>query len=281
MKTYVVFGVAVAIVVSSGIAEGQVCCLAADVNGDLRVDGEDVALFAQALIDPAGMDPRALCAADIIEDGLVDLNDVGPFVDLLLSPSSALFDYGPPWPNTEAEQIALEMLGASGPLLAPDPVYQRIDRDLGLIRATEPTLAGETHSPAWAPNQLIVNLIAGLPLDDYQCLNADYQVINVSNIFGDWYVLTFPGNLNVVALGTIYVAATEVQFTEPNGLLGGQNYWTPTDLGGGVWRWEIDDGWWDCFDGCDCHRYYVYETDTPGNVMRISYQEQGWPWCEF
>lgn len=281
MKTHAAFWMAVVFMVSSGIAEAQVCCLAADVSGDLRVDGEDVAAFVQALIDPAGMDPRALCAADIIADGLVDLNDLGPFVDLLLNPAAGLFDFGPPWPDAEAEQIALEMLGAAGPLLVPDPVYQRIDRDLGLIRVTEPRLAGETHAMAWAPNQLIVELVPGLPLDDYECLNATYQVIDASNLFGDWYVLTFAGNLNVVALGTIYTAAPEVQFTEPNGLLGGQNYWTPTDLGGGVWRWEVDDGWWDCFDGCDCHRYYVFETDSPGNVTRISYQEQGWPWCEF
>ncbi len=262
-------------------AEGQVCCLAGDVTVDLRVDGSDVGPFVQALVDPTGMDPRALCAADVNQDQSINVADVGPFVDVLLDPAVGLFDYGPPRNNPEAEQIGLETLGAAGPLLIPNQTYDRIVQDLAAIRAAERRLVGETHSMAWAPNQLIVKVFPGLPHDDYLCLNAFYQVVNVEHLFGDWWVLTFARNLNVLALGAIYVRVPEVEYADPNFMIGGENFWQPTPLTGGVWQWDIDDGFMDCFDGCDCHRYYVFETDTAGNVTLISYQEVGMPWCVF
>lgn len=272
---------AVALLASWSPAEGQVCCLAGDTNVDLQVDGEDVGLFIEALIDPSGMDPRALCAADVNKSASIDLGDVAPMVAALLEPASVLFDYGPPRENAEAEQIGLEMIGAAGPLLVHDRKYARIVQDLASIRAAEPRLVTEIHSMAWLPNELIVKVFPDVPHDDYDCLNAYYQVTDIDNLFGDWWVLTLSGNVNIPALAAIYVEAPEVEYAEQNGLIGGQNYWVPTILAGDVWSWDIDDGWWDCFDGCDCHRYYVFETDAIGNVTLISYQEVGMSWCVF
>ena len=85
----------------------------------------------------------------------------------------------------------------------------------------------------------------------------------------------------MLALAPLYAQTPAMAFAEPNGIFGGQNFWTPTPLRGGVWRWDIDDGFLDCFDGCDCHRLYVFETDEAGTVTPISYQEIGQPWCEF
>ena len=100
-------------------------------------------------------------------------------------------------------------------------------------------------------------------------------------MFGEWYVLTFAGRLNVVALGTEYTALPEIEYADPNGLIGGENFWRPTILGGGMWKWDIDDGWHDCFDGCDCHRHYIFTTDEFGSVALTFYEEWGWSWCEF
>jgi len=199
----------------------------------------------------------------------------------LCDPGSEVFDYGEPRQNTEAEQISLEMLGAVGPLLPPDEIYDRIVRDLGLIRAEDERLEDQTHTPAWAPNELLVEVTEGLPHDDYECLNAHYQVISETPLVGECFRLTFAGNANVVALGAIYEAAPEVQYAEPNHVIGGQNSWTPADLGAGVWHWSIDDGWWDCIAGCGCHRYYELETNLDGQVKLISVEEAGGPWCEF
>lgn len=261
------------------------CCIPGDANGDLTIDPLDVPVFVGALMDPGGADSGALCSSDLNRDGSVDGADVAGFVAVLVQPDAGLFDYGPPRANAEAEQIGLETLGPAGPLLLDDPTYDRIVTDQALIRADTPALANEPHSMAWAPDQLIVKVLLGLPRDAYQCLNVFYRVMDEQFMFtsggGDWYVLTFAGKANVEALGRIYRTAPEVELADPNGLIGGANFWTPSPQLGGVWRWEIDDGFMDCFDGCDCHRLYVYETTADGVATLLSFQEVGFSWCPF
>ena len=215
--------------------------------------------------------------ADVNGSGTVDILDLLAVVSAW---GPCMFDYGPEYANAEAHQIGLEMLGAGRGLTLGQQTYNRINRDLGLIRIAYPALALEAHSMAWAPNQLIVN-IANVQLPDYVCNNAYYRVTGSQHLFSTWYVLTFAGKFNVPAMAQVYMAQAGATFAEPNGLIGGQNYWVPTNLGGGVWRWNIDDGFHDCFDGCDCHRYYVIETNAAGNVSLISYVEQGASWCDF
>jgi len=191
-----------------------------------------------------------------------------------------VFNFGPAYANAEAHQIGLELLGSAGPLTLPATTYARIDRDLGLIRAAYPGLLNQTHSPAWVPNQLMVS-VPNPQSPGYQCLNTYYQVTNIQPLFSTWYVLTFAGKVNVEALAGVYVASGEVTYAEPNGIIGGENFWHPADLGSGVWRWSIDDGFLDCFDGCDCHRYYVIDVNAAGQISLISYNEQGAAWCVF
>ena len=62
--------------------------------------------------------------------------------------------YDPPRPSAEAEQIGLEMLGAQGPLLLADAVYERVVRDLALIRGARPELADQEHLGLWLPNRV-------------------------------------------------------------------------------------------------------------------------------
>ncbi len=163
----------------------------------------------------------------------------------------------------------------------PPEIYDRVAFDLTAIRAAVPELADQAHTPAWLPNELIVNLDPGASQDEYECLNERHQLIAIDNIFDDWWVLTFAGNLNVPALVQLYAATPAVLFAEPNGIIGGQNFWSPQDLGNGTWRWTIDDGFCDCFDGCDCHILYVIETSAGGAVHVGSVQESGQPWCDF
>jgi hypothetical protein len=220
--------------------------------------------------------------ADVNCSGNVDVEDL---VDVILAWGPCVFDYGPQYPNAEAHQIGLEMLGANGPLTLSQAQYDRIDRDLGLIRAAYPALASETHTLAWAPNQMIVAVFQKADTTALECLNTFYQETETDLLFSsfgvDYYVVTVAAKVNVPGLCAIYAEAPEVNFAEPNGLVGGQNFWEPTDMGNGTWRWNIDDGFHDCFDGCDCHRLYTIDVDAAGVVTLVNYEEFGQSWCEF
>lgn len=263
---------AAAVLVASGTARATLPC-DADLDGDNVVGIVDfLELLSEWATEPGGPPD--------FDGGGVGITD---FLTLLANWGPVHFDYGPVLPDPEARQIALEMLGAAGPLLVPQEIFDRVDFDLTLIRHVAPSLQSQTHSPAWMPDQLLVSLVEGAQLDEYLCLNDVYQVVDIQLISQsiNLFLLTFVGDINVEALALIYDAAPEVNFAEPNGLIGGQNFWTPTSLGGGVWRWEIDDGWCDCFDGYDCHRFRVFETDAACNIVPISVDEIGLPWCDF
>ncbi|MFQ5428998.1 MAG: hypothetical protein ACE5E1_01705 [Phycisphaerae bacterium] len=59
--------------------------LKGDLNGDRRLDLNDLPGFVDVLLDLAS-DPRLLCAADMDGSGLADGDDIRPFSDRLLSP---------------------------------------------------------------------------------------------------------------------------------------------------------------------------------------------------
>lgn len=245
---------------------------------DADLDGNGLVNTADLLGLLGQWGPCEDCSGDLDGDGAVGTADL---LQLLGDWGPCVFDYPPPFANPEAEQVGLEMLGPGGPLLMPDGIYERIDRDLGLIRDEYPDLAQEPHSMAWAPNQLLIKLFPDEPLDEYEAHNVYFQVIDEHNIFGDWWTLTFAGNLNVAALAPIYRALEAVDISEPNALIGGQNCYSPMDLGDGAWRWDIDDGFMDCTDGCDCHRHYIIDIDEDGALTLVLYEEWGMPYCEF
>ncbi len=269
-------GLLTSVVASLALAFTSSIQAAPPCNADLDGDGQVATSDLLVLFSFWG--PCLGCPADLDRDGSVNTNDL---LDLFSEWGPTQFEFTAGQDDAEAQQIAIEMLGAGGPLNAPTEVYERIVRDLDLIRAAVHGLVGQTHSPAWVANQLIAQILEGEPQQEYLCLNEYYQVINLDNLFSNWWVITFADNINISALVPIYTEAPAVNIAEPNGIIGGQNFWSPTDLGGGLWQWVIDDGWLDCFDGCDCHRVYTIQTDAKKNVQIISIEEFGQPWCEF
>ena len=57
-----------------------------DTNFDSEVNGEDIAKFAETVIDPAGATQHEVCAADLNDDMVANMMDIPEFVDRLLSP---------------------------------------------------------------------------------------------------------------------------------------------------------------------------------------------------
>src|SRR5439155_20046795 len=113
--------------------------------------------------------PCSSCPWDVNGDSTVNIDDL---LAVIAAWGLCQFDFGTPYSNTEAHQIGLEMLGAAGPLTLSQTLYDRIVRDLGLIRAAYPALASQTHSPAWVPNQLIVGVPIDPPHTEFQCRNV-------------------------------------------------------------------------------------------------------------
>jgi hypothetical protein len=99
----------------------------------------------------------------------------------------------------------------------------------------------------------------------------------------DLHLLTFSQAYNIPALAAVFAALDEVDYAEPNGLLGGEaDRYEYQDMGGGMWRWFVYDEFWDCFDGCDCARIWSYDIDHDGGIVtEVSYTEEGQDWCEF
>lgn len=217
--------------------------------------------------------------ADVNSSGSVDVADL---LTVITTWGPCAFDFGPAYRDAEAHQIGLEMVET---LSLPLATYNRIDRDLNLIRLAYPALAGQTHSEAWIPTDLIVGVQQGQDLTEYQCANTYYHGTQDDLLFSfggvDYYLVVFAGKSNTEALGAIYAALPGISSADTNGLIGGENRWTPTDMGGGVWKWNIDDGFWDCFDGCDCHRVYEIDIDAAGNVTLVHYEQWGQEWCEW
>jgi hypothetical protein len=60
------------------------CCLG-DSNGDWRIDGLDIQLFVEQVVNPPTIGTLAFCEADINGDLLIDVDDVELFVQKLLS----------------------------------------------------------------------------------------------------------------------------------------------------------------------------------------------------
>lgn len=254
----------------------------ADLDGDGFVGQVDLGVLL-ADYGCTGGTPPGGCPGDVDADGDTDQADLGV---LLAAYDSACpkFAYPPPPTDVEAEQIALEMLGAGGGLFAKPGAIQRVAVDLALMRALEPSLASQAHTPAWAPAHLIVQLDPAKPHVEYQCLNDYYQATTslISASLNMWLV-KFPRMLNPLAMASIYKKAPEVKLAEPDGLLGGQNFYKPKGSldGSGEWLWDVDDGFHDCFDGCDCHVLYVFLTTEAGDVALLSKQQVGLPWCDF
>lgn len=245
------------------------CCMG-DLDSSFVVDGADLATLLAQWGDDA--------PADFTGDGVVDGADLA----MLLAAWGGcpeLF-YPEPVVGLEAHQIALETLGAFGPLFPSPELQERVERDLQLIRAFEPSLASETHTLAWAPTRILAQLDMTAPQEAYDCKLAYYQGVEDELAFG-FYIIDFPGRLNVLRAAADFETTPPVSNAQPDALLGGQNFWTIQFLINGSWRWTVDDGFLDCFDGCDCHRLFIFDITPEGVVTPVSYQEIGPPYCNF
>ncbi len=260
------------------IAFGQ-CVGDGDVTGDGSVTLDDYEAFFTCmdgpgvLPHPAECNPTTLSRCDFDLDSDVDLDDASKFLKLF---QAQYLPYGPHLENREAEMLAMTLANSRR---APLDIYQRIQSDLAAIRIAYPQLVTVIDDPDYATNQLLVGLQSGQPLDEYYALN-DYYLVQSEEDHTFFRLLEFCDNINALVVAEDYAALDAIAYAEPNWLIGIDDFIT-VEAAGDIYTYDIDDGFWDCFDGCDCHRVYQFEVDGNALVTLIDYQEYGQSWCEF
>ncbi len=187
-----------------------------------------------------------------------------------------LFDYGPHRDDVMAEYLAM---GLSGALRAPDYEYDRIHRDLELIRSTIPAMRLLYDWFPYIFNQIEVGFEVGLPLQGYDQLNTFYQVIDDSEYSHapGIHVLTFCDTLNIPALVPEYEALPEVEHAMAFGPIGGGDSVSMTPIGT-TYRYEFVHGSGDCMSGCICRQYWTVDVLEDGCVTEVLSWDEGW--CE-
>lgn len=185
-----------------------------------------------------------------------------------------LFDYTPHRLDGEAEYLAMELSGA---LRAPDDEYNRIHRDLGLIRSAVPAVNIVQFHGAYAPDQMFVRLEIDLSQDGFDQLNAFYQVIDDREytIVPGLHVLTFCDTLNIPALAPEYEVLPEVRYAGPNYSIGDGDDISVTPIGT-TYRYEFDHGSGDCASGCLCRQYWTVDVLEDGVLTEVLSWDEGW-----
>lgn len=244
-----------------------------DFDGDARVTLEDFAVFVRCLgadeitNPPAECDPSAIRVADFDRDGRVTLRD---FAVLSNRMALAYFDYGPHRENLEAEMLALVL---SEEIRAPDELYDRIARDLRLIREEFPDLEEVVNLVPYSPNQLLVGLKHSASNGTLDELNAFYRVVDVRDIQPiSVVILTFCDTLNAQVVKSSYQALPDVTFAEPDETFGDGNHITVIPMAS-AFRYVFDEGSGDCRFGCQHHRLWTIDVDEGGTVTLISVED--------
>lgn len=267
--------------VPRAITGGVDCVGDGDLDGDAVVGLADFAAFLPCVGGPLVTSPPNGCSPAVFNASTLDLDsdvDMRDFFRLLELFGSEYFPYGAHRTNEEAELLAMNL---SGQLRAPDDEYDRISFDLQRIREDFPSLTGVIDDPDNAPEHLIVDLIPGAPLGEYKALNDFYFYTDEDLLFGTTRLLYFCDNLNALVLAQEYSALSAINYAEPDWFAGTDDRIEISVLPDQTYVYSIDDGFHDCFDGCDCHRLWEIEVDDTGVVTLVSYTEQGLPWCEF
>lgn len=178
-----------------------------------------------------------------------------------------------PLASAEAELLAIE---ASGEIVAPLPLHDRIATELAAIRADAPGLADVAAWPNWSPSAIVVSLdeegTAAYDAGTYHawdCPNALYDVtaIEPGGLFGS-ITVRFDGLYDVQQVIEDYRVVEHVVNAEldvPNG--------DASDLclsiTGDLHTYIFDDARGDCPAGCTEHLYTGFTVDLDGTITAL------------
>ncbi len=174
-----------------------------------------------------------------------------------------------PFPVTEAEMLAIE---ASGGLVAPASVYERIAGDLAVIRAGNAEIHGIEARPSWVPEDLILIFddegkaaVAAGTYTAWDCLNARYGMTAITQ-HSFFVVLRFAHRFNAPVLAAVYGMLPHVTSVSADGAFGDGND-VCVAIDGDRYHYVFDAGSGDCLSGCIDHTYWGFTTSGPSGAV--------------
>ena len=168
--------------------------------------------------------------------------------------------------------LALE---ASGELVAPQHVYERVLADLAAIRAMQPAVQNISAMGSWSPSQMLVGLdAAGMAAvqagtyTDWDCANAHYG-LSMKEVQSFYVKLAFSHRFNIPLLASEYAMFANVEYAEPDGLIGDGNDVCVSVEGDKKYSYVFDAGSGDCQAGCIQHTYWGFSTEGSPPVVTV------------
>lgn len=173
----------------------------------------------------------------------------------------------------DAEILALELSGA---LLPPLSLYQNLYQDLNTIRDFHGAMNDVSHSPRWAPGQLVVGftdeawaeLQAG-EYDGFDNLASEFGDAALELIAQSFVIMQFNERYNPEYLAPLYGAAEGVTYAQPNWLT---NSSSQIQVSAPDYTFVL--GWGDCLAGCIFQHFWHFRVEE-GDVILV--QEYGHP----
>jgi hypothetical protein len=178
-----------------------------------------------------------------------------------------------PLANAEAELLAIE---ASGEIVAPPALHDRVVTELAAIRTDEPGLLAIEASPTWPPSSIVVSLdeegAAAYDAGTYHgwdCPNALYDVTETddSGLFGT-IIVQFDGLYDVRQVIEDYMVLEHVVYAETD-LIAGDSSDVCLSIDGDVHTYIFDDARGDCPAGCTEHVYTGFTVALDGTITPL------------
>lgn len=164
---------------------------------------------------------------------------------------------------------------ATGELVAPEHVYQRIVSDLAQIRAQNDAVQSISAMEGWVPGELLMGFddigfaaVKDGTYTDWDCANAHYGFTG-ANAKSFYVLVSFDHRFNVPLLANEYAQLPHVEYAEPNGFAGDGND-VCVSIDKEKYSYVFDAGSGDCPAGCIQHVYWGYSTEgTPVQVTSL------------
>ena len=189
------------------------------------------------------------------------------FVGLVTPEQTAITPQG----DDEAEQLALE---ASGEIVAPPALFDRIVGDLIEIRAAHPEVALIEARADEAYDRISIRFteagaaqIADKTYHAWDCPNALYDVESIMGPKSNFVTLGFDGLYMLPLIYGDYLALDEVVKIFPVPELDGDD--VCAELVGEEILYIFDHGYGDCPEGCTAHDYWGFTVDADANVTPL------------